>query len=423
MPSKVFRKRGLVMVVTLAALAGVVMGVAIFANNQNNAVQISINRNELRRARVAALAGMQYAMNSIQAVADAPQDPVTSEDDWAVLGQEGSETFILGNESFRIQIVDNSTFLDLNTVTEAQLLNLNLTQEQIDSLLDWREQGTNPRTEGAKDEYYNGLSKPYNTHLNRFQTVLELLNVKGFNPQTLFQVNTNTISTSANAVTDIPLYDLIGLDCFSTASNPEGDGKANINLPTLTAQQLAQNAQIPQANAQTIIQQRGLQPNQQFPNLSTVINLPGFQNNQTLIRSVLDRMTTSATERVEGRINVNTATSSVLQTIPGISQDLAEQIVSNRPSGGYRLLSELLTVSSDSAFVGAVADSLCVNSQSFLIRIIGKAGRMTVAIQALVTISDSVPTITRIEDAPFPDMASRWNWQEPATETTLLENQ
>jgi hypothetical protein len=83
----------------------------------------------------------------------------------------------------------------------------------------------------------------------------------------------------------------------------------------------------------------------------------------------------------------------------------------------------LLTVSGDSAFVGAVADSLCVNSQSFLIRIIGKAGRMTVAIQALVTISDSVPTITRIEDAPFPDMASRWNWQEPATETTLLENQ
>jgi hypothetical protein len=75
------------MVVTLAALAGVVMGVAIFANNQNNAVQISINRNELRRARVAALAGMQYAMNSIQAVADAPQDPVTSEDDCAALGQ------------------------------------------------------------------------------------------------------------------------------------------------------------------------------------------------------------------------------------------------------------------------------------------------------------------------------------------------
>ena len=37
MPSKVYRKRGLVMVVTLAALAGVVMGVAIFANNQNNA--------------------------------------------------------------------------------------------------------------------------------------------------------------------------------------------------------------------------------------------------------------------------------------------------------------------------------------------------------------------------------------------------
>lgn len=417
------RRRGLVMVVTLAAIAGVVMGVAIFAQNQNNAVQMTINRNELRRARVAALAGVQYALTSIQTISETPQDPVTADDDWAQLGQTGAEEFILGSESFRVQIVDNSTFIDLNTVTEAQLNNLNLTQQQIDSLLDWREAGNTQRTEGAKDEFYNGLARPYNAHLNRFQSVNEIFDVQGFTPADVFNTNQNTFSTVNNALSDTPLYNLLGIDCYSSAFNPEGNGKANINLNTLTAQQLAQNAQIPQQNAQTIIQQRNAQPNQRYARLSQVLALQGFQNNQNLIRSVLDRMTTSATERVEGLINVNTATSPILQTIPGVTQDIADQIVNNRPAEGYRQLSELLSVSSDPQFVNAIADNLCVNSQSFLIRVIGKAGRMKVALQALVTINNAVPTITRIEDAPFPDMDIRWTWADATTQTTLLENQ
>ncbi len=419
------RKRGLVMVVVLAALAGVVAGVAIYSANQNDAVKTSINRSEQRRARLAAEAGIQYALTTLQTVAEAPQDPVTTDGDWALLGSTGADSFVLGNESFRLQVQDNTSRLDLNSITEGQLSNLPLTQEQIDSFLDWREPGQNPRQEGAKDDYYNDLSKPYNTREGRIQTVSEVLQIKGWTPDVLYNIQTDTVNSGRtnNNEPVTPIFDLVSLDCFSGAFNPDGNGKTNINLATLNAQQLAQNAQIPVQNATTIINSRNTQPNRQFVRLSQVLNLPGISGNQQVLRSLLDRMTISPTVRVQGFININTATAEVLGVLPGVTEDIANQIVDSRPTDGYKLLSEILTVSSDSAFLGAAIDSLTVNSQSFRIRVVGKAGQSTVALEAIVTITNSIPTVVRIEQSNFSNMPERWTWAEESNVTTLLENE
>lgn len=418
------RNRGIVMVVTLAALAGVLAGVAIFAMNQNDAVRTSGNRNEKRRARLAAEAGIQYALSTLQVVADAPQDPVTLDGDWATLGGDGGDSFIVGNESFRIQIVDNSARLDLNTISEQTLTNLPLTQEQIDSFLDWREPGTtSARTEGGKDEYYNNLTKPYNTRLGKIQTLNEVLQIKGWSPATLYDIQSNTVNTGRtnNGTQQSPLIDMVSVDTFSGTYNPEGDGKANINQAQLNAQQLAQNAQVTQAIAQTIIDNRNAQPNGQYARLSQVLLLPGIQGNQQTLRSVLDRMTTSSATRIEGLVNINTASAETLSMISGITEDLANQIVDSRPTDGYRMLSDILTVSNDPNFLAAVADNLTVNTQSFVVRVVGKAGRMTVALEAIVTINQSVPTVLRVEESSFSDMPTRWSWADQANETTLLE--
>ena len=419
------RKRGLVMVVVLAALAGVVAGVAIYSANQNDAVKTSINRSEQRRARLAAEAGIQYALTTLQTVAEAPQDPVTTDGDWALLGSTGADSFVLGNESFRLQVQDNTSRLDLNSITEGQLSNLPLTQEQIDSFLDWREPGQNPRQEGAKDDYYNDLSKPYNTREGRIQTVSEVLQIKGWTPDVLYNIQTDTVNSGRtnNNEPVTPIFDLVSLDCFSGAFNPDGNGKTNINLATLNAQQLAQNAQIPVQNATTIINSRNTQPNRQFVRLSQVLNLPGISGNQQVLRSLLDRMTISPTVRVQGFININTATAEVLGVLPGVTEDIANQIVDSRPTDGYKLLSEILTVSSDSAFLGAAIDSLTVNSQSFRIRVVGKAGQSTVALEAIVTITNSIPTVVQIEQSNFSNMPERWTWAEESNVTTLLENE
>ena len=418
------RNRGLVMVVVLAALAGVMAGVAIYSFNQSDSVKTTINRNEQRRARLAAEAGIQYALASLQTIADAPQTPVASDGDWAKLGSVGADSFILDTESFRVEILDNSARLDLNTISEQQLDNLPLTQEQIDSFLDWREAGSNPRTEGGKDEYYNALTHPYNTREGRIQTVSELLQIKGWTPEVLYTVQTNTVNTGRtnNNQPESPIYDLVSLDCFSGAYNPEGNGKSNVNNPALMAQQLAQNAQIPIQTATTIINSRNARPNRQFARLSQVLTVPGVGTNQAVLRSILDRMTTSPAIRVEGHLNINTATAEVLSTLPGITQDIANQIVDSRPTNGYQLLSEILTVSGDNAFLTAAADTLTVTSQSFRIRVVGKAGASTVGLEAIVTINNAIPTVIRVEQSNFSNMPERWSWASEANQTTLLEN-
>ena len=413
------------MVVVLAALAGVLAGVAIYALNQNDAVKTSINRNEQRRARLAAEAAIQYALTTIQTVADAPQDPVTTDGDWALLGSTGADTFILGSETFRIQVLDNSARLDLNTITEPQLNNLPLTQEQIDSFLDWREAGANPRPEGGKDEYYNALTKPYNTREGQIQTVSEVLQIKGWTPDVLYNVQTNVVNTgrtSNNNTPESPIYDLVSLDCFSGAFDPQGNGKQNVNTANLTAQQLSQRGQISVQVATAILNARNLQPNRQFARLSQVLSVPGVAGNQQNIRNVLDRLSIATANRIEGHVNINTATVDVLSNLTGVTQDIANQIVDSRPTNGYRQLSEVLTVSSDAAFLASAADWLTVTSQSFRIRVVGKAGTTSVGLEAIVTINQSVPTVIRIEESSFSNMPDRWGWAANGNTTTLLEN-
>jgi general secretion pathway protein K len=417
------RQRGVSFIIALAAMALVVTVVAVYAQNQTVAFKAVTARNEARRAEAAAMAGVQRALAELQAVVDAPGQPVTLEDDWAVLGTNGAEEFTMGSDSFRIQIIDNAARIDLNTVTEAHLANLNLTQEQIDSFLDWRNVGESNRVEGAKDDYYNGLARPYNAHENQLQSVYEILDIKGFTPQNVFYPVDNTSSTAASsAVSDIALIELVTTQNFSAATTAEGDGRVNVNNPQLNAQNFSQQAQIPLQTAQQIIAQRAVQPNATYTALSQVLNVPGIANNQAVVRSVLDRMTVSPGEQLSGKINVNTAPEAVLQTIPGISQDIATQIVDSRPTGGYTLLSDLLSIGSDQAFAGAIADSLNVNSQCFLIRVLGKSGRTEQGIEALIQIDQGVLKVIRIERPPYADLAAQWLWDEATTQTPLLEN-
>jgi general secretion pathway protein K len=417
------RQRGVSFIIALAAMALVVTVVAVYAQNQTVAFKAVTARNETRRAEAAAMAGVQRALAELQAVVDAAGEPVTLEDDWAVLGTNGAEEFTLGTDSFRIQIIDNASKIDLNTITEDHLTNLNLTQEQIDSFLDWRNVGESNRAEGAKDDYYNGLFKPYNAHENQLQSVYELLDIKGFTPLNVFYPVDNTSSTgTSSAVSDIALVELVTTQNFSAATTPEGDGRVNVNNPQLNAQNFSQQAQIPLQTAQQIIAQRATQPNATFTALSQVLNVPGIANNQAVVRSVLDRMTVSPGEQLSGKINVNTAPEAVLQTIPGITEDIATQIVDSRPTGGYTQLSELLSIGSDQAFAGAVADKFNVNSQCFQIRVLGKSGRTEYGIEALIQIDQGVLKVIRIERPPYADLAAQWLWDEATTQTPLLDN-
>ncbi|MBC7807664.1 MAG: general secretion pathway protein GspK, partial [Akkermansiaceae bacterium] len=189
--------RGVVLVEALIIIAGLLALMAVLASNQRVGIQEAQNRLRERRAEIAAQSAVARALAVLQNA-----DPllVTLNDDWAVLGDGGNTAFTLGeNASFRMQIVDAASLVNVNTATEEQLARLPLTQEQIDSLLDWREVEAQSRPSGAKDDYYNQLAEPYNARLFPLTVQSELLLVRGWTANRLYEIpegNEGVVSTA-----------------------------------------------------------------------------------------------------------------------------------------------------------------------------------------------------------------------------------
>jgi|CXWL01.1.fsa_nt_gi type II secretory pathway component PulK len=98
----------------------------------------------------------------------------------------------------RFGITDEASKLNLNTATESQLHTLVAAalgestetdpQEIVDAILDWRDGDEEPRGETGDTErtYYSALAKPYRVKNGPFDTVEELLLVKGITPAILY---------------------------------------------------------------------------------------------------------------------------------------------------------------------------------------------------------------------------------------------
>lgn len=103
----------------------------------------------------------------------------------------------------RYGISDEASKLNINLATREQLttllqqvLQLGEGAEQedgaptvgalVDALIDWRDQDDNPGPEGAESDYYMTLQPAYTAKNNMFETVEELLLVRGFTARVLF---------------------------------------------------------------------------------------------------------------------------------------------------------------------------------------------------------------------------------------------
>jgi general secretion pathway protein K len=93
----------------------------------------------------------------------------------------------LGRGIYRLRLVDESSKINLNRADETMLRRIfsNLGIEDprigvlIDSIMDWRDQDDLHRSNGAEDDYYLSLSPPYTAKNGSFDSLEELLWVKG----------------------------------------------------------------------------------------------------------------------------------------------------------------------------------------------------------------------------------------------------
>jgi len=66
-----------------------------------------------------------------------------------------------------------------------------MTENEADAIMDWIDEDDEPREYGAEYDYYQGLSSPYAPTNGPFNTVEELLLVRGVSPQLLFGADVN----------------------------------------------------------------------------------------------------------------------------------------------------------------------------------------------------------------------------------------
>ena len=86
-----------------------------------------------------------------------------------------------------IKVVDETSKLNINTVTAEQLLVLpEMTQEIADAIVDWRDSDDQVQPSGAEAGYYENIDYPYYIRNDAFRTIRELLMVRGVTKELLY---------------------------------------------------------------------------------------------------------------------------------------------------------------------------------------------------------------------------------------------
>ena len=103
----------------------------------------------------------------------------------------------LGESGYRVSITDESGKIGINALTDQTgivlknlLVQFGATPEKadviVDSVLDWKDEDNLHRLNGAEDEYYGSLPTPYKTRNAAFETLEELLLVRGVDADILY---------------------------------------------------------------------------------------------------------------------------------------------------------------------------------------------------------------------------------------------
>jgi len=142
-------------------------------------------------------AGMQWAIMEIAYRNLYKSRNVVMEGREAFQADGTAYTGRLGDGFYQVRIFDESGKLDINEMTDASgillnnlLVRLGVEKDTadtiVDSILDWKDNDDFRRLHGAESDYYRTLPVPYSAKNAKFDTLEELLHVKGVTPEILF---------------------------------------------------------------------------------------------------------------------------------------------------------------------------------------------------------------------------------------------
>lgn len=401
---------GYIMVEALVVVACMLALMSAIVADQRASMQEMQDRLRTRRAELAARSGIAMAMATLET---AETNIVTTQDDWSVQGDGGAAEYDLTDVTFRFQIVDASSLVDMNTATEEQLQLMPLDTGQIDCLLDWREPNLQPRTDGAKDEYYNNLPKPYNTRLGSMKTLDELLLVKYWTANLLYSVPSQTTNNNQPEDADgnrIPLASILTVGSGSPTTTAAGGARINLGQ-AITNPMALQELNLPPQVAQAIVTRAP------FTGFRELLAMPGLGSDD--IVKLLNGVVFTNSPRQQGKLNLNTATRAALLTVPGMTTTLADSIVS-RQSSTFQELGDLMDISGmDDSLAAQIADYLTIGSDTFIIRAFGQCKGVGVPLELFVRKDSDRVRVVSWQRIPGTTVPTWWQWNTTPYTTTV----
>lgn len=244
-------KGGAALILVVWVMVILVAIVGEFSWSMRTEIEIVRNFKEEEESYQLALAGMETAKAEMLSSYE-PSKMYVSAEGVLIFDQDGDEgerhdrKGALGRGNFEYSITDEEGKLNINTAPVEQLKHVFLesgvevsdADTIVDSIVDWRDGNDLHMLNGAEEDYYSSLSRPYSCKDAKFDSVEELLLVKGMTRDILYGSEDEEGET---------VYE--GAAKYLTV---HGSGKININ----TASSIVLEAAFGTASADNIIAQR-----------------------------------------------------------------------------------------------------------------------------------------------------------------------
>ena len=185
---------GIALFLVLWVLTLLTVIVGEFCHAMRTEVKITRNFKEETEAYYIAVAGLNMAISElIKSRTGHPslEENISEEDqiEWRINADIPEVPF--GNGRFKVKIENESSKININRADRPLLtmmldrFDLEDTEKEIiaDSILDWRDRDKFHHVNGAEDEYYFSLPEPYECKDADFDSVDELLLVRGVTPE------------------------------------------------------------------------------------------------------------------------------------------------------------------------------------------------------------------------------------------------
>lgn len=195
---------GVALILVIWVMVILIAIVGEFSYSMRTEINITRNFKEEEEAYQLALAGIQYAKAEILSARET--DIVYQNEDGVLIFGEGEEKDEsenafeptrknnLGKGNFAYTITDEDGKLNINTALAEQLRQVFLdsgvdileVDAIVDSIIDWRDTNDLHMLNGAEDDYYQSLDHPYSCKDGPFDSLEELLLVKGMSPEIFY---------------------------------------------------------------------------------------------------------------------------------------------------------------------------------------------------------------------------------------------